>query len=79
MNHEIFLHYLHETNNNTWYYYGYDDFDTNWRKAFELFFLKHGKRLPNLKDFTYNKVDHFVQGLDMLTTGRLSQTLIHPR
>ena len=53
-------------------------FETNWRKAFELFFLKHGKRLSNLKDFTH-KVDHFVQVLDMWSTGRLSQTLIHPR
>ena len=42
------------------------------------FFLKQGKRLPNLKDFTH-KIEHFVQGLDMLSTGRLSQTLIHPR
>ena len=50
----------------------------NWRKAFEMFFLKQGKRLSNLKDFTH-KIDHFVQGLDMLSTGRLSQTLIHPR
>ena len=40
MNHQIFLRYLHETNNNIWYYYGYDDFETNWRKAFEMFFLK---------------------------------------
>ena len=46
MNHEIFLHYLHQTNNNTWYYYGYDDFETNWRKAFELFFLKQEKDFP---------------------------------
>ena len=43
-----------------------------------MFFLKQGKRLSNLKDFTH-KIDHFVQGLDMLSTGRLSQTLIHPR
>ena len=43
MNYETFLQYLHETNNNTWYYYGYDDFETNWRKAFEMFFLKQGK------------------------------------
>ena len=78
MNHQIFLQYLHENNNNTWYYYGYNNFETNWRKAFELFFLKHGKRLSNLKDFTH-KIDHFIQGLDMLSTGRLSQTLIHPR
>ena len=42
INHEIFLHYLHQINNNTWYCYGYDDFETNWRKAFELFFPKHG-------------------------------------
>ena len=78
MNHEIFVHYLHETNNNTWYYYGYDDFQTNWRKAFELFFLKQRKRPSNLKDLTH-KIDHFIQGLDMLSTGRLSQTLIYPR
>ena len=39
--------------------------------------LKQGKRLSNLKDFTH-KIEHFVQGLDMLSTGRLSQTLIHP-
>ena len=78
MNHQIFLQYIHETINNNWYYYGYDDFETNWRKAFEMFFLKQGKRLSNLKDFTH-KIDHFVQGLDMLSTGRLSQTLIHPR
>ena len=38
MNHDIFLQYLHENNNDTWCYYGYDDFQTNWRKAFELFF-----------------------------------------
>ena len=43
-----------------------------------MFFLNHGKRLSNLKDFSH-KVDHIVQGLDMLSTGRLSQTLIHPR
>ena len=43
-----------------------------------MFFLKHGKRLSNLKDFIY-KIEHFVQGLDMLSTGILSQTLIHPR
>ena len=78
MNHQIFLQYLHETSNNAWYYYGYDDFETNWRKVFELFFLKHGKGLSNLKDFTH-KIDHFVQCPDMLSTGSLSQTLIHPR
>ena len=43
-----------------------------------MYFLKQGKRLSNLKDFTH-KIEHFVQGLDMLSTGRLSQTLIHPR
>ena len=78
MNHQIFLQYLHENNNNTWYYYGYDDFETNWRKAFKMFFLKQGKRLSNMKYFTH-KIDHFVHGLDMISTGRLSQTLIHPR
>ena len=78
MNHKIFLRYLHEHNNNTWYYDGYEDFDKNWRIGFEMFFLKQGKRLSNLKDFTH-KIEHFVQGLDMLSTGRLSQTLIHPR
>ena len=67
MNHLIFLQYLHETNNNTWYHYGYDDFETNWRKAFKMFFPKQGKRLSNLKDFTH-KIGHFVQGLDMLST-----------
>ena len=40
--------------------------------------MNHQKRISNLKDFSH-KVDHFVQGLDMLSTGRLSQTLIHPR
>ena len=78
MNHKIFLRYLCEHNNNTWYYDGYDDFDKNWRIGFEMFFLKQGKRISNLKDFTH-KIEHFVQGLDMLSTGRLSQTLIHPR
>ena len=78
MNHKIFLRYLHEHSNNTWYYDGYEDFDKNWRIGFEMFFLKQGKRLSNLKDFTH-KIEHFVQGLDMLSTGRLSQTLIHPR
>ena len=43
-----------------------------------MFFLKQGKRLSNLKGFTH-KIEHFVQGLDMLSTGRLSQTPIHPR
>ena len=43
-----------------------------------MFFLKQVKRLSNLKDFTY-EIDHFVKGLDMLSTGGLSQTLIHPR
>ena len=43
-----------------------------------MIFLKQGKRLSNLKDFTH-KIEHFVQGLDMLSTGRLSQTLIHPK
>ena len=32
----------------------------------------------HLQDFIH-KIDHFVQGLDMLSTGRLSQTHIHPR
>ena len=62
----------------TMIYDGYNDFDRNWRIGFEMFFLKQGKRLSNLKDFTH-KIEHFVQGLDMLSTGRLSQTLIHPR
>ena len=43
-----------------------------------MIFLKPGKRLSNLKDFTH-KIEHFVQGLDMLSTGRLPQSLIHPR
>ena len=47
-------------------------------KLLDCFFLKHGKRLSNLKDFTH-KIDPFIQGFDMLSTGRLSQTLIHPR
>ena len=68
MNHKIFLRYLREHNNNTWYYDGYEDFDKNWRIGFEMFFLKQGKRLSNLKDFTH-KIEHFVQGLDMLSTG----------
>ena len=50
----------------------------NWRIGFEMYFLKQGIRLSNLKDFTH-KIEHFVQGLDMLSTGQLSQTLIHPR
>ena len=78
MNHKIFLRYLCEHSNTTWYYDGYEDFDKNWRIGFEMFFLKQGKILSNLKDFTH-KIEHFVQGLDMLSTGRLSQTLIHPR
>ena len=68
MNHKIFLRYLHEHNNNTWYYDGYEDFDKNWRIGFEMFFLKQGKRLSNWKDFTH-KIEHFVQGLDMLSAG----------
>ena len=78
MNHKVFIRYLREHNNYTWYYDGYEDFDKNWRIVFEMFFLKQGKRLSNLKDFTH-KIEHFVQGLDMLSTGRLSQTPIHPR
>ena len=78
MNHKIFLRYLREHGNTTWHYDGYEDFDKNWRIGFEMYFLKQGKRLSNLKDFT-QKIEHFVQGLDMLSTGRLSQTLIHPR
>ena len=70
MNHKIFLRYLRENSNTTWYYDGYEDFDKNWRIGFEMFFLKQGKRLSNLKDFTH-KIEHFVQGLDMLSTGRL--------
>ena len=78
MNHKVFLRYLREHGNTTWHYDAYDDFDNNWRIGFEMYFLKQGKRLSNLKDFTH-KIEHFVQGLDMLSTGRLSQTLIHPR
>ena len=37
MNHKIFLRYLHEHSNNTWYYDGYEDFDRNWRIGFEMF------------------------------------------
>ena len=43
-----------------------------------MLFLNHLTRISNLKDFSHN-IDHFVQGLDMLSTGRLSQTLIHLR
>ena len=78
MNHKVFLRYLREHGNTTWHYDAYDDFDKNWRIGFEMFFLKQGKGLSNLNDFTH-KIEHFVQGLDMLSTGRLSQTLIHPR
>ena len=78
MNHKVFLRYLREHGNTTWHYDAYNDFDKNWRIGFEMYFLKQGKRLSNLKDFTH-KIEHFVQGLDMLSTGRLSQTLIHPR
>ena len=78
MTHKAFLHYLHNTDNTTMYYGEYGDFETNWRKGFELFFLNHRKRLSNLMDFSH-KIDHFVQGLDVLSTGKLSQTLIHPR
>ena len=73
MNHQIFLH---ENNNNTWYYDGYDDFDRNWRIGFEMFYLKQGKRLSYLKDFTH-KIEHFVQGLDMLSTDRLLYTELY--
>ena len=67
MNHKIFLRYLREHGNTTWYYDGYEDFDRNWRIGFEMFFLKQGKRLSNLKYFTH-QIEHFVQGLDMLST-----------
>ena len=49
-----------------------------WTQGLQMLFFNHLTRLSNLKDFSH-KVDHFVQGLDMLSTGRLSQTLIHPR
>ena len=49
--HKAFLQYLHNTDNTTMYYGGYGDFETNWRKGFELFFLNHRKRLSNLMDF----------------------------
>ena len=41
MTHKAFLHYLHNTDNTTWYYEGYDDLKSNWRKGFESFFLTH--------------------------------------
>ena len=42
------------------------------------FSLNKEKDFLICKEFTH-KIEHFVQGLDMLSTGRLSQTLIHPR
>ena len=78
MNHKTFIRYIHNTDNTTWYYDIYDDFAKYWTQGLEMLFLNHGKRTSNLKDFLH-KVDRFVQGLDMLSTGRLSQTLIHPR
>ena len=47
-------------------------------KVLQMLSFNHLTRFSNLKDFSH-KVDHFVQGLDMLSTVRLSQTLIHPR
>ena len=47
-------------------------------KPLNCFCSNMEKDFPTLKDFTH-KIDHFVQGLDMLSNGRLSQTLIHPR
>ena len=70
MNHQIFLRYLNEHNNTTWYYDGYDDFDRNWRIGFEMFFLKQGKRLSNLNDLLI-KLNTLFKDL-MLSTGRLS-------
>ena len=78
MNHRTFLRYIHNHDNTTWYYDNYDDFAQFWTQGLEMLFMNHQKRISNLKDFSH-KVDHFVQGLDMLSTGRLSQTLIHPR
>ena len=46
MNHQIFLRNLHEHNNNTWYYDGYDDFQD--------VFPQTRKRLSNLKDYSQN-------------------------
>ena len=43
MNQQIFLRYLHEHNNDTWYYDDYDDFDRNWRIGFKIFFLNKEK------------------------------------
>ena len=78
MNHRTFLQYLHNHDKTTWYYDNYDDFAQFWTQSLQMLFFNHLTRLFNLKDFSH-KVDHFVQGLDMLSTGRLSQTLIHPR
>ena len=78
MNHRTFLRYLHNHDKTTWYYDDYDNFAQFWTQGLQMLFLNHLTRISNLKDFSH-KVDHFVQGLDMLSTGRLSQTLIHPR
>ena len=78
MNHKTFLSYLHNHDKTTWYYDNYDDFAQFWTQGLQMLFLNHLTRISSLKDFSH-KVDHFVQGLDMLSTGRLSQTLIHSR
>lgn len=78
MNHKTFLQYLHNKDNRTWYYDQYEDLRTYWQQGLEVYYFNQAKSLSDLMDFSY-KVDSFTEGLDILSTGKLSQTLIHPR
>lgn len=78
MNHETFLQYIHNRDNRTWYYDQYQDLETHWSDGLEHHYLHQDKKLNDLQDFSH-KISLFLQGLDTLSTGKLSQLLIHPR
>ena len=47
-------------------------------EPFLEFYMLRERRLTELRDFIY-WLQHFLNGLDILSTGRLSTTLVHPR
>ena len=77
MDHREFLHWLYQRDNTTRYYDDYDDLTEFWQDGLQFYFLEQTKKLNDLIDFTH-RMEHFVEGLDLLSTGKFSQSLIHP-
>ena len=78
MNHKTFLQYIHNKDNRTWYYDQMEDLQTFWQRGLEFYLLDQQKGLHDLIHFAY-RVETFLGGLEVLSQGKLCQSLIHPR